>query len=84
MPDELLVTDDLCGSPSLSSLLLTSEERSKYVNVDSLNRFNVAVADLHRAVEKRRESGALYEKAAHEIYRECDVVLVAYKTCSLL
>jgi predicted membrane chloride channel (bestrophin family) len=81
VPDELLVTEDLCGSPSLSTLLLTSEERSKYVNVDPLNRFNVAVADLHRAVEKRRESGALYEKAAHEMYRECDVVLAAYKTC---
>ena len=81
VPDELLVTEDLTGSPSLSTLLLTSEERSKFLKVDPLNRFNVAVADLHRAVEKRRESGALYEKAAHEMYRECDVVLAAYKTC---
>ena len=79
--DELLVTEDLTGSPSLSTLLLTERERSKYLRVDPLNRFNVAVADLHRAVERRRETGALYEKAAHEMYRECDVVLAAYKTC---
>ena len=79
--DELLVAEDLTGSPSLSTLLLTESERSKYLRVDPLNRFNVAVADLHRAVERRRETGALYEKAAHEMYRECDVVLAAYKTC---
>jgi predicted membrane chloride channel (bestrophin family) len=81
VPDELLVTEDLTGSPSLSTLLFTDAERAKYLTLDPLNRFNVAVADLHRAVERRRETGALYEKAAHEMYRECDVVLAAYKTC---
>ena len=65
----------------LSTLLFTDAERAKYLTLDPLNRFNVAVADLHRAVERRRETGALYEKAAHEMYRECDVVLAAYKTC---
>ena len=74
--DVSIVTEDLSGSPSLSQLL-TSEEQQRYLSIDSGNRFNVVVCDIHRAIEHRRELGDVYEKAAHEMYRECDTILVS-------
>lgn len=78
--DEELLSDDLCGDPSLSSLL-TDEDRARYAAVDPANRFNVVVADIQRVVERNRRSGHLYEKAAYDVYRDCDLVLAAFKTC---
>ena len=75
-----ILTDDLSGSPSLR-ILLTDEERHRYLSIDPGNRFNIVVGDLHRQIEKRRATGDVYEKAAHEMYRECDLILAAYKTC---
>lgn len=45
------------------------------------NRFNVVVAEIQRIVEKNRRNGDVYEKAAFDIYRDCDLVLAAFKTC---
>ena len=78
--DEELLSDDSCGDPSLSSLL-TDEDRARYAAVDPANRFNVVVADIQRVVERNRRSGHMYEKAAHDVYRDCDLVLAAFKTC---
>ena len=78
--DESLLSEDLCGDPGLS-MLLSLDERKRYMSVDASNRFNVVMAEIHRIVEKLRRNGNIYEKAAFEVYRECDAVLAAYKTC---
>jgi predicted membrane chloride channel (bestrophin family) len=41
----------------------------------------VVVAEIQRIVEKNRRNGDIYEKAAFDIYRDCDAVLAAFKTC---
>ena len=60
---------------------MTDEDRARYAAVDPANRFNVVVADIQRVVERNRRSGHMYEKAAHDVYRDCDLVLAAFKTC---
>lgn len=49
--------------------------------MDPSNRFNVVYAEIQRIVDKNRRKGDVYEKAAYEIYRDCDAVLAAFKTC---
>lgn len=53
----------------------------RYTSVEPSNRFNVVVAEIQRIVEKNRRNGDVYEKAAFDIYRDCDLVLAAFKTC---
>jgi predicted membrane chloride channel (bestrophin family) len=78
--DADLLREDACGDPTLA-LLLTADERIRYAKVDRANRFNVVVADVQRLVERRRRAGDVYEKAAFDVYKSCDFVLAAYKSC---
>lgn len=75
-----LLEEDLCGEPSLATLL-TPEERRRYADVPVGNRFNVCVAEIQRIVARNQREGDLYEKAAYDVYKECDRVLAAFKTC---
>jgi predicted membrane chloride channel (bestrophin family) len=75
-----LLDQDLCGEPSLTTLL-TDEERVRYADVPVGNRFNVCVAEIQRVVARNQREGDLYEKAAYDVYKECDRVLSAFKTC---
>ena len=78
--EESLLEEDLCGEPSLATLL-TPEERRRYADVPVGNRFNVCVAEIQRIVARNQREGDLYEKAAYDVYKECDRVLAAFKTC---
>jgi len=78
--DGNLLSEDLCGEPTLS-VLLSADERRRYASADYSNRFNIVVTEIQRIVEKNRRNGDVYEKAAFDIYRDCDAVLAAYKTC---
>jgi len=75
-----LLARDACGAPSLAALL-SDAERARYASVDHANRFNVVVAEMHVVVERCRRAGRVYEKAAFDVYADCDRVLAAYKTC---
>jgi predicted membrane chloride channel (bestrophin family) len=80
VPDADLLARDACGAPSLAALL-SDAERARYASVDHANRFNVVVAEMHVVVERCRRAGRVYEKAAFDVYADCDRVLAAYKTC---
>ena len=80
MSEASLLDQDLCGEPSLTTLL-TDEERVRYADVPVGNRFNVCVAEIQRVVARNQREGDLYEKAAYDVYKECDRVLSAFKTC---
>ena len=39
------------------------------------------MAEIQRIVARNQREGDLYEKAAYDVYKECDRVLAAFKTC---
>ena len=65
---------DECGTPSLAELM-TEDERRFYADVEPNNRCNVVVASIQRIVERQRRLGNIYDKAAFEVYQECENVL---------
>ena len=79
--DRQLLTQDARGSPSLGSLLRDADEVAAYARVPFQNRPNAVVTRMQTIVEHHRRLGHVCERGAFDLYRECERVLAALKSC---
>ena len=76
-----LLARDARGSPSLGSLFRDGAELAGYDDVPFRSRPNVVVTRMQAIVERHRRRGVICERGAHDLYRECERVLNALKSC---
>ena len=76
-----LLARDARGSPSLGSLFRDGAELAGYGDVPFRSRPNVVVTRMQAIVERHRRRGVICERGAHDLYRECERVLNALKSC---
>ena len=79
--DLKLMLEDKMGKPSLSKLLTADEARFYHENVPFRNRPSYVIAKLNMYAEKYRRMGVLSERAAYDIYHECELILNSVVTC---
>ena len=79
--DKQLLMQDTYGKPSLGSLLRDAKEIAEFSKVPFQNRPNMVVTRIQSIVEHHRRLGHICQRGAFDLYRECQRVLAALKTC---
>lgn len=76
--DAQILGEDVQGKPSVTAMFLEGEV-DFWLNISPNNRPNVVMGKIQYIVEHHRRRGHISERAAFEIYLQCENVLEAWK-----
>ena len=78
--DDELMTRDRGGKPRVPDIVKDKAELDEFKSLEPWNRPNVCVSKITAIIEHHRRVGNLGERAALDVFRDCQLVLDALKS----